>query len=125
MFTPEAQAVPMSTGNIVPQLFIAADFDDATAVGSAVLAQYANMRVTDSRTSTCISLIPAVLMGVLDGSPAIVSSASRQLQWVDFGNLTVDHYGVKYCITAGAAMQTLLQRYHIIARYTFSCINQR
>ncbi len=124
MFTPEYQGNQLAL-DIVPQLFIAADFDDATAAGSAVLAQYANMRVTDSRTSTCITLSPAVLMGVLDSSPAVNASASRQMQWIDFANLNVDHYGVKYAMTAGAGGQTLLQKYHIIARYTFSCINQR
>jgi hypothetical protein len=121
---------PMFTANplgalssvIIPQLYTAIDYDDATNPGTSLsyLRQYNNCVVSMYET-VVRRFRPHFALGAYTGS--FNGYENEQHKWIDSSSSNVQHYGIKLQIEAGATGQTALQSWLVNFRYKISFRN--
>jgi len=106
-----------SVSNIVtPNLYSAIDLDDNTAVAISVLEEYGTSKTTNFDKEQVRTLTPRAAMAVYSGAFTSFAMVPKD-GWIDVASPTVQHYGIKYGIEAGAVGQTQLQSWKVIFTY--------
>lgn len=94
------------------------DYDDGNALPNVATAEaYANSIVTSGLTGHYRRFSPHVAMAAYSG--AFTSFANKSHQWLDVASPGVEHYGVKFALTAANSATfkfDLIMRYHLVFR---------
>jgi len=109
-FSPRLANGSFPSGAISPRLYTVIDYDDASAATLSNLVQYQTLITVPPGCGVVRACVPHIAMAAYSGS-AFTSFANMRDQWVDVASNTVQHYGFKVAIEAGAAGQTVLQSY--------------
>jgi len=118
---PTANALPttVSSTQTYSELYCVIDYDDSTNLSSTTAALgYDN----------CIMLVPGESLertfqpriAVAGYSGSFTSYTNMPPQWIDTASNAVQHYGIKYAISPGAAGQTSLQVWDVFTEYYIS-----
>jgi len=113
-----AQVVNPSTGQIMPLLYTAVDYDDANVPTSlAYVREYQSCKETRFDNDCVRKFKPRIALAAYSGT---FVSFANQTSWLDCASATVKHYGVKYAISPALTGQGNLQTWTVEARYYIS-----
>lgn len=124
-YTPDVAAVVPPTASYMPKLWIKRDYDDSATPTLAELAQSNQtkcLRFTDTRTTRMVVLAPRYLTELYNSSVSTAFSPSRGA-WIDCGNSSVPHYGLK--LVAQGLPSTNMGAFTIRVQYTLLFKNVR
>jgi len=98
-YSPDVAGTAYTDGNIAfyPKLWIKRDYDDSATPTLANMAQSNQtrcLRFTATRTTKMISLAPRYLTEIYNSSISTAFAPGRGA-WIDCGNPSVPHYGLK------------------------------
>jgi hypothetical protein len=111
-----------STTNDFGKLLTVIDYDDSSPPTSAnELRQYQTVVETKAYKPHVRTFVPHIAIGAYSG--AFTSFANMKMQWLDLGSPTIQHYGIKYCQTAGVG--TALTTYSTVVRIVVQVRNTR
>jgi len=114
MYNAQPLAAPGTTLNCV--LSTVLDYDDATTPTHAQMRQYATYKETYAGEIHTRSIAPKINTILLNTGGALTAQGGRR-GWVDCAYADVPHFGLKFCLSGGAAAQTLLQTYSVEVEY--------
>lgn len=101
--------------NLVP-LYWTIDYNDGVALTSASAAtEYDNCMVLSPGESATRTFRP--MYNLVAKSAAGTDYISRSGDWLDTSSEDIIHYGCKFYIPAGAAVQTFLQTWTVVSEY--------
>jgi len=101
MFIPTANAIPVVTSSLstYPVFLYAVDFDDSNFwTTEAQALSYENIKIIPMFEKSEVIFRPHAIVSSLSGGSVNVESP-----WIDTASTAVSHFGVKTCITSGAA----------------------
>jgi hypothetical protein len=121
-FRPQFTSNGMEAGTniVVPLLYTVVDYDDSNAIPITTLRQYDDCAQSLYETQVR-RFTPHCATAMYQGSFAGYGNVASP--WIDCSSSTVQHYGVKFGITAGNTGQTVLQNWAVTVRAKVSFKN--
>jgi hypothetical protein len=114
-----------SPNQVNPQVYVVADFDDATALASIAAAQqYDNCKEFNGTQGCHIIIRPAISPAIWAGG-AFSGYAVEGPQWLDCNSDTIPHYGLKFVVQGLNATSTEFYQWNIQCFYHLSFQNVR
>jgi hypothetical protein len=122
-FRPQFTSNGMEAGTniLVPTLYTVVDYDDANAIPITNLRQYDSC--LQSLYETQVRRFTPHCAAAMYQASAFSGYGNVTAPWIDASTPGVQHFGVKYAITAGNAGQTVLQNWTITVRAKMSFRN--
>lgn len=129
IITPSSSVVDLhssaSPNQVNPQVYVVADFDDATALASIAAAQqYDNCKEFNGVQGCHITIRPSISPAIWAGG-AFSGYAIEGPQWLDCNSDTIPHYGLKFCVQGITATSTEFYQWNIQCYYHLSFQNVR
>lgn len=107
------------------RVLTAIDFDDSTTpAGENEMMQYQSCKITNPMKTHTRYLSPKVLAAIYQSSVS-TSYESRKAPWIDVGNPSVPHYGLKLWINAPLSTVKASITYNVYLTLYFGCKNVR
>lgn len=116
-----------SPNQAYPTMWVATDYDDATALASiSELRQYPSVVTLTPGNSVDVIIEPSVTKAVYaSGAFSGYTVESSEDQWIDVANTSVPHYGVKFGVAGLQASSTWSWQWSVEAWYSVSFRNVR
>jgi hypothetical protein len=108
---PSNGVLTVSGSAVAPRLWTAIDYDDASSLSRNALEQYDTVIVSPPGNGVIRTLCPRFALSAYAGGSFSNFAQSEPDQWIDIASPSVEYYGIKYAIEAGAMGQTILQMY--------------
>ncbi len=108
---PQFTSLTPVAGVYWPRLYTCIDYDDATPISLAAIRQYDTVVEAPAGTGLVRCIQPRAALAAYSG--AFTSYANLTEQWFDIASPDVQHFGLKYVIEPGLALQTMLQGFNI------------
>lgn len=115
------QVLPHSFGRVLSAI----DYDDATAPPDEnTMLQYQSLKITNPNATHTRWIKPKVLAAIYQSAIA-TSYESRNAPFIDVGNPSVPHYGLKVWINAPVSPVAASITYNVYVTLYFACKNVR
>jgi len=115
LWLPHENDSQVASGNAsTTKLLVAADYDDGTPINENAIVQYSPLKIINFNQELRIKIKPHVALAAYNGSFSGYANVADQ--WIDIASSGVQHYGIKYVLTAANASS--LSGWRVFAKYT-------